>query len=120
MTKTSFSNFLVEGVEPKHAGLAKRLGDILEYRGNESVADREIAILRIGDSTDAGLLTAYLDWMAENLRIALAPTHLRERQEHMMRALLQSDFAVTTQARIRIERSLNHQVMDPGGPLPAR
>lgn len=106
MTKTSFSSFLVEGVEPQHPGLAKKLEDIREYRGNESVADHEIAILRIGDTTDAALLGAYLDWMAENMRLTDAPKNLRARQNHILRALLHSDFDVTTQARLRIERAL--------------
>lgn len=109
MTKTSFSSFLVEGVDPKHPGLARRLEDIREYRGNESVADREIAILRIGDTTDATLLAAYLDWMGENLRITEAPKNLRARQQHMLQVLLHSDFDVTTQARLRIERLLQGQ-----------
>ncbi|MDX2019990.1 MAG: hypothetical protein SF187_07095 [Deltaproteobacteria bacterium] len=109
MTKTSFSSFLVEGVDPKHPGLAKRLDDIREFRGNESVADHEIAILRIGDTTDATLLAAYLDWMGENLRITDAPKSLRLRQEHMLKVLLHSDFDVTTQARLRVERLLRGQ-----------
>ena len=106
MTKTSFSSVLVEGVDPKHPGLAKRLQDIREYRGNESVADHEIAILRIGDTTDTALLSAYLAWMGENLRIDDAPQNLRARHAHMLRSLLTGDFDVTTQARLRIERAL--------------
>ena len=106
MTKTSFSSFLVEGVDPQHSGLATKLEEIREYRGRESVADHEIAILRIGDTTDAELLKAYLHWMEENLRITDAPVNLRMRQHHMLHVLLHSDFAVTTQARLRIERAL--------------
>jgi hypothetical protein len=106
MTKVSFSSFLVEGVDPQHAGLAEKLEEIREYRARESVADREIAILRIGDTTDAGLLTAYLRWMEENLRITDAPKHLGARQQHMLRTLLHGDFDVTTQARLRMERAL--------------
>ena len=107
MTKTSFSSFLVEGVEPQHPGLAKKLEDIREFRNKESVADHEIAILRIGDSTDADLLRGYLHWMESNLSITTPAANMRARKLHMLQVLLlQNDFSVTPQARLRIERAL--------------
>ena len=108
MSRASFSIFLAAGADPQHPKLAAALENIRVYRSNETTADREIAILRIGESPDPGLHKAYLDWMAANLGITDAPSHLRDRHHHILKALLASGHGVTEQARTRMEHTLRN------------
>ena len=106
MTKTSFSCFLAEGAATGHPALALALDNIRSYRGNESTADHEIGILRIGDTFDTALLTAYLDWLAAALGAINLPTNLRARHIRLLEILQGSDYSITEQASLRLQRSL--------------
>lgn len=106
MTHTSFASFLHEGPAPAHGGLATTLDNIRTYRGNESTADHEIGILRIGDTFDQTLLAAYLDWLADRLEATDLPKDLRKRQIKLLELLQAGDYSMTPQARLRLERDV--------------
>gem|GEM_PF-6471266 len=106
MTQTSFSCFLHESPTVTHEGLAAALDNIRSYRGNESTADHEIGILRIGDTFDTGMLTAYLDWLATQLGATDLPKALKGKQVKLFEQLQSGDYSMTPQARLRLERTL--------------
>lgn len=106
MTHTSFACFLHEGPPINHEGLAAALENIRSYRGNESTADHEIGLLRIGDTFDSELLSAYLDWLAAQLDATDLPKTLKAKQIKLFEQLQKGDYSVTPQARLRLERTL--------------
>jgi len=106
MSHTSFACFLHESPAVTHEGLAAALDNIRSYRGNESTADHEIGILRIGDTFDTGMLSAYLDWLATQLGATDLPKTLKAKQVKLFEQLQSGDYSMTPQARLRLERTL--------------